>query len=69
MAASVLANLRHGGVSTASELAAIEGLQTQSLTRVLNELEEQDEVAAADVTAGGGPEGAATQAPGAASAL
>ena len=44
LAASVLANLRHGGELTPSELAAIEGLQTQSLTRVLNELEEQGRV-------------------------
>ena len=41
LAASVLANLRHSGPLTPSELAAIEGLQTQSLSRVLNELEEQ----------------------------
>lgn len=41
LAASVLANLRHSGALTPSELAAIDGLQTQSLTRVLNELEEQ----------------------------
>ncbi|MGW7023293.1 MarR family winged helix-turn-helix transcriptional regulator [Streptomyces decoyicus] len=41
LAASVLANLRHSGALTPSELAALEGLQTQSLTRVLNELEEQ----------------------------
>jgi DNA-binding MarR family transcriptional regulator len=41
LAASVLANLRHSGALNPSQLAAIEGLQTQSLTRVLNELEEQ----------------------------
>ncbi|MFF3227195.1 MarR family winged helix-turn-helix transcriptional regulator [Nocardia suismassiliense] len=38
LAASVLANLTHSGPLTASELAAIEGLQPQSLTRVINEL-------------------------------
>lgn len=40
MGASVLANLAHSGPLTASKLAAIEGLQAQSLTRVLNELDE-----------------------------
>ncbi|MEU4655012.1 MarR family transcriptional regulator [Streptomyces sp. NPDC023723] len=44
LAASVLANLRHSEALTPSELAAIEGLQTQSLTRVLNELEEQGRI-------------------------
>jgi DNA-binding MarR family transcriptional regulator len=44
LAASVLGNLRHSGPLTPSELAAIEGLQTQSLTRVLNELEEQGRI-------------------------
>ncbi|MFG3258627.1 MarR family winged helix-turn-helix transcriptional regulator [Streptomyces sp. NPDC048172] len=44
LAASVLANLRHGGPLTPSELAGIEGLQTQSLTRVLNDLEEQGHI-------------------------
>lgn len=44
LAASVLANLRHSGALTPSRLAAIEGLQTQSLTRVLNELEDQGRV-------------------------
>ncbi len=44
LAASVLANLRHDGVATASELAVVEGLQAQSLTRVLNELEEQGRI-------------------------
>ena len=44
LAASVLANLRHGGALTPSELAAIEGTQVQSLTRVLNELEEQGRI-------------------------
>ncbi|MFI9452098.1 MarR family winged helix-turn-helix transcriptional regulator [Amycolatopsis sp. NPDC052450] len=39
--ASVLANLRHSGSLTVSALAAIEGLQPQSLTRVLNSLEEE----------------------------
>lgn len=37
--ASILANLRHSGSLTVSALAAIEGLQPQSLTRVLNALE------------------------------
>ncbi|BCK56279.1 MarR family winged helix-turn-helix transcriptional regulator [Nocardia wallacei] len=40
LAASVLANLTHRGPLTASKLAAIEGLQVQSLTRVLNELDD-----------------------------
>ncbi|MEV3959671.1 MarR family transcriptional regulator [Nocardia sp. NPDC050193] len=40
LGASVLANLAHSGPLTASKLAAIEGLQVQSLTRVLNELDE-----------------------------
>ncbi|WP_280425550.1 MarR family winged helix-turn-helix transcriptional regulator [Nocardia carnea] len=40
LAASVLANLAHSGPLTASKLAGIEGLQVQSLTRVLNELDE-----------------------------
>ncbi|GAB2711978.1 MarR family winged helix-turn-helix transcriptional regulator [Nocardia thraciensis] len=40
LAASVLANLAHSGPLTASKLAAIEGLQVQSLTRVLNELDD-----------------------------
>ncbi|MGW2381654.1 MarR family winged helix-turn-helix transcriptional regulator [Streptomyces sp. NPDC001658] len=44
LAASVLANLRHSGALTPSELAAVEGLQTQSLTRVLNELEGQGRI-------------------------
>ncbi|MFF3768084.1 MarR family winged helix-turn-helix transcriptional regulator [Streptomyces sp. NPDC001922] len=44
LAASVLANLRHSGALTPSELAAVEGLQVQSLTRVLNELEEQGRI-------------------------
>lgn len=39
MAASVLANVLHGGPSTPTELASVEGLQAQSLTRVLNDLE------------------------------
>ncbi|MCO1574712.1 MarR family transcriptional regulator [Crossiella sp. SN42] len=37
--ASVLANLRHSGPLTVTALAAIEGLQPQSLTRVLHALE------------------------------
>lgn len=44
LAASVLANLAHSGSLTAAKLAAIEGLQPQSLTRVLNELGELDRV-------------------------
>ncbi|MFI8834996.1 MarR family winged helix-turn-helix transcriptional regulator [Streptomyces afghaniensis] len=44
LAASVLANLRRSEALTPSELAAIEGLQTQSLTRVLNELEGQGRI-------------------------
>ncbi|MGX1772854.1 MarR family winged helix-turn-helix transcriptional regulator [Nocardia brasiliensis] len=44
LAASVLANLAHGGPLTASELATIEGLQPQSLTRVLNELDEHGRI-------------------------
>lgn len=44
LAVSVLANLRHDGPLTPTALAAIEGLQPQSLTRVLNELEEQDRI-------------------------
>ncbi|MEV3964498.1 MarR family transcriptional regulator [Nocardia sp. NPDC050193] len=44
LAASVLANLAHSGPLTASKLAVIEGLQVQSLTRVLNELEALDRI-------------------------
>jgi DNA-binding MarR family transcriptional regulator len=44
VAASVLANLRHSGPLTVSSLASIEGLQPQSLTRVLNALEEDGRV-------------------------
>ncbi|BCK54189.1 MarR family winged helix-turn-helix transcriptional regulator [Nocardia wallacei] len=44
MAASVLANLAHSGPLTASKLAAIEGLQVQSLTRVLNELDDHGRI-------------------------
>ena len=44
LAASVLANLRHSGPLTVSQLAGIEGLQSQSLTRVLNDLEEQGRI-------------------------
>ncbi|RNG22274.1 MarR family transcriptional regulator [Streptomyces botrytidirepellens] len=44
LAASILANLRHSGALAPSELAAIEGLQVQSLTRALNELEEQGRI-------------------------
>ncbi|ONI71324.1 MarR family transcriptional regulator [Actinosynnema sp. ALI-1.44] len=38
--ASVLANLRHSGPLTMTTLAAIEGLQPQSLTRPVNSLAE-----------------------------
>jgi DNA-binding MarR family transcriptional regulator len=41
LAASVLANLRHSGPMTVTALAAIEGLQPQSLTRVLHALEHE----------------------------
>ncbi|MFI9406927.1 MarR family winged helix-turn-helix transcriptional regulator [Nocardia sp. NPDC052316] len=44
LAASVLANLTHSGPLTASELAAIEGLQPQSLTRVINELHDHGRI-------------------------
>ncbi|MEU9591458.1 MarR family transcriptional regulator [Streptomyces sp. NPDC048193] len=44
LAATVLANLRHDGPLTLTALAAIEGLQPQSLTRVLNELEERGRI-------------------------
>ncbi len=44
LAVSVLANLRHDGPLTPTMLAAIEGLQPQSLTRVLNDLEEQGRI-------------------------
>ncbi|SCK15282.1 DNA-binding transcriptional regulator, MarR family [Streptomyces sp. WMMB 322] len=44
LAISVLANLRHEGRLTPTELAGIEGLRPQSLTRVLNELEEQGRI-------------------------
>lgn len=44
LAISVLANLRHDGPLTPTALAAIEGLQPQSLTRVLNDLEEQGRI-------------------------
>ncbi|MBI0295238.1 MarR family transcriptional regulator [Streptomyces sp. PRKS01-29] len=44
MNASVLANLRHDGPLSPTLLAAIEGLQPQSLTRVLNELEQQGRI-------------------------
>lgn len=39
LAVSILANLRMSGPYTASQLAALEGLQRQSLTRTLNDLE------------------------------
>ncbi|SCK57145.1 DNA-binding transcriptional regulator, MarR family [Streptomyces sp. WMMB 322] len=44
LAVSVLANLRHDGPLTPTALAAIEGLQPQSLTRVLNDLAEQGRI-------------------------
>jgi DNA-binding MarR family transcriptional regulator len=44
LAISVLANLRQDGPLTPTALAAIEGLQPQSLTRVLNDLEEQGRI-------------------------
>lgn len=44
LAASVLANLRHSGALTVTALAAIEGLQPQSLTRVLHALEHEGRV-------------------------
>ncbi len=44
LGASVLANLRHSGPLTVTALAAIEGLQPQSLTRVLNALEDDGRV-------------------------
>lgn len=44
LAISVLANLRHDGPLTPTALAAIEGLRPQSLTRVLNDLEEQGRI-------------------------
>ncbi|WP_024806248.1 MarR family winged helix-turn-helix transcriptional regulator [Nocardia sp. BMG51109] len=39
LGASILANLRHSGPLTLTALAAIEGLQPQSLTRTVNGLE------------------------------
>ncbi|OEU86128.1 MarR family transcriptional regulator [Streptomyces abyssalis] len=44
LAVSVLANLRHSGPLTPTELAGIEGLQAQSLTRVLNDLEDRGRI-------------------------
>lgn len=44
LAISVLANLRHDGPLTPTALAAIEGLQPQSLTRVMNDLEKQGRI-------------------------
>lgn len=45
LSASVLANLKHRGPLAISELASIEGVQAQSLTRVVQELERQGRVA------------------------
>lgn len=44
LSASVLSNLKHRGPLAISELAAIEGVQAQSLTRVVQELERQGRV-------------------------
>ncbi|MCX5536383.1 MarR family transcriptional regulator [Streptomyces sp. NBC_00006] len=44
LSASVLANLKHRGPLAISELASIEGVQAQSLTRVVQELERQGRV-------------------------
>ncbi|ONF74508.1 MarR family transcriptional regulator [Amycolatopsis keratiniphila] len=44
LAASVLANLRHSGPLTVTTLARIEGVQPQSLTRVLNQLADEDRI-------------------------
>jgi DNA-binding MarR family transcriptional regulator len=44
LAVSLLANLRHSSPMTPTELAGVEGLQAQSLTRVLNELEAQGRI-------------------------
>ncbi|MFZ3573236.1 MarR family winged helix-turn-helix transcriptional regulator [Streptomyces sp. BH097] len=45
LSASVLSNLKHRGPLAISELAAIEGVQAQSLTRVVQDLERQGRVA------------------------
>ncbi|MDJ1133465.1 MarR family transcriptional regulator [Streptomyces iconiensis] len=44
LSASLLSHLKHSGPLAVSELAAIEGVQAQSLTRVLRDLERQDSV-------------------------
>lgn len=44
LSASILANLKHRGPLAISELAAIEGVQAQSLTRVVQDLERQGRV-------------------------
>ena len=44
LATSLLANLRHGGPTTISGLAEIEGLQPQSLTRTLQTLEQEGRI-------------------------
>ncbi|MFI5664859.1 MarR family winged helix-turn-helix transcriptional regulator [Streptomyces sp. NPDC051684] len=44
LSASVLSNLKHRGPLAISELATIEGVQAQSLTRVVHELERQGRV-------------------------
>ncbi|ATL32076.1 Transcriptional regulator, MarR family [Streptomyces formicae] len=44
LSSSILANLKHRGPLAISELAAIEGVQAQSLTRVVQDLEHQGRV-------------------------
>ncbi|MFJ8537021.1 MarR family winged helix-turn-helix transcriptional regulator [Streptomyces sp. NPDC093591] len=44
LSASLLSHLKHDGPLSVSELAAIEGVQAQSLTRVLQDLEHQGRV-------------------------
>ncbi|MER5217786.1 MarR family transcriptional regulator [Streptomyces sp. NPDC002838] len=44
LSASLLSHLRHSGPLAVGELAAIEGVQAQSLTRVLQDLEHQGRV-------------------------
>jgi DNA-binding MarR family transcriptional regulator len=44
LSSSILANLKHRGPLAISELAAIEGVQAQSLTRVVQDLERQGRV-------------------------
>ncbi|MCX3288304.1 MarR family transcriptional regulator [Streptomyces sp. NEAU-H22] len=45
LSSSILADLKHRGPLAISELAAIEGVQAQSLTRVVQDLERQGRVA------------------------